>query len=42
MITGILCTVCGGTGSVFNGEYFTPCWHCSGTGYRNHGEENES
>ncbi len=28
-----MCPVCGGTGIVYVGEGFSPCWTCEGSGY---------
>lgn len=33
MFEGKVCPVCGGTGQVFVGEGFSPCWTCNGFGY---------
>ena len=33
MQQGKVCPVCGGTGRVFVGGGFNPCWTCNGFGY---------
>lgn len=32
MLDGDICPVCGGTGQVYVGGGFSPCWTCNGFG----------
>ncbi len=32
MFEGKMCPVCGGTGQVYFGGGFSPCWTCNGVG----------